>query len=133
MHGIIKAMLIKELLENEKVVGYDFRKMLKRSNIEASNGAIYYNLKKFEEKGFVNTEMQGKRKIYFLTKIGKNEFSKNLSLLPKNIEITMQELGSQIPFINWTSYEDVKKFHNSIEKLNLTLKKLLEELQWYYY
>jgi DNA-binding PadR family transcriptional regulator len=129
MRGMIKAMLIKELLDHDKVVGYDFRKMLKRSNIEASNGAIYYHLKKFENEGYVIAEEQGKRKIYVLTNLGKKEFSKNLSLLPNNIEATMQELGSQIPFINWKSYADVQRFHNSIEKLNLALNKLMEELK----
>ncbi|MFP4287215.1 MAG: PadR family transcriptional regulator [Candidatus Izemoplasmataceae bacterium] len=128
MHGIIKAMLIKTLLENDYVVGYTFKKMLKQSNIEASNGAIYYNLKKFEEKGYVISKTQGKRKIYSLTKLGKAEFNKNIALLPENIKITMEELGSQIPFINWQSHKDVQKFHNSVEKLNLAIKKLLEEL-----
>lgn len=132
MHGIIKAMLIKDLLEYNEVIGYRFRKRLQNSNIESSNGAIYYNLKKFEEKGYVITEEIGKTKKYILTKLGKEVFSKNLNLLPKNIEITMQELGSQVPFINWNAQSDVKKFHNSVKKLYLALEKHLEDLTWYY-
>lgn len=132
MHGIIKAMLIKDLLANNEVIGYHFRKRLKNSNIEASNGAIYYNLKKFEEKGYVTTQKIGKTKKYILTTLGKNHFSKNLALLPKNIEITMQELGSQIPFVNWEKTSDVNKFHNSVKKLYLALEKHLEELKWFY-
>ena len=125
---MIKAMLIKELLENGYVIGYRFRKMLKQSNIEASNGAIYYHLQNFESLNYVKAVNQGKSKAYHLTTLGKQMLSKHLVLVPKNIEHTMQELGSQIPFIDWTSSNDVKKFHNSVEKLSLLLKNLLEDI-----
>lgn len=128
MHGIIKAMLIKELIENEFVIGYQFKKSMTSSNIVVSNGAIFYNLKKFEELEYVTTKIDGKSKKYILTPLGRKEFTKNLDLVPKNIEITMQELGSQIPFIDWTKKKDVIKFSNSIEKLNLLLKQLMEEI-----
>jgi len=127
MHGIIKAMIIKELLTNQYVVGYQFKKTLAASNIIASNGAIFYNLKKFEEQDFVYTVQVGKTKQYVLTERGKQEFQKNLDTIPVNIEITMQELGSQIPFLNWTSVKDIQKFNNSIKKLSVLVDALLEE------
>src|SRR3989339_80318 len=124
MHGIIKTML-----EEHKVIGYRFKLMLKKNNIEASNGAIFYNLKKFEEQGYVKGTIEGKTKVYVLTDLGKKEFSKNLLLIPKNIEITMQELGSQMPFIDWYNHHDVIKFSQTIEKLNILLKKHVEDIK----
>lgn len=129
MHGIIKAMLIKELLENNYVIGYRFKKILERSNIKASNGAIYYNLKKFEENHLVVSQKDGKTNRYIITEKGKKTFQKNLDLVPKNIEITMQELASHIPFINWQSYKDVLKFTNTINKLSNLLNQHLEDLE----
>ncbi len=129
MHGIIKAMLIKELIEKDYVIGYQFKKTMNATNIVVSNGAIFYNLKNFEDMKYVYTKMEGKSKKYILTPLGKKEFTKHLDLVPKNIEITMQELGSQIPFIDWTKVKDVSKFSNSIEKLNVLIKQLLEEIK----
>lgn len=129
MHGIVKAMLIKELLDHEFVVGYQFKKMMASINVEVSNGSIFYNLKKFEEASYVSTNIIGKKKQYILTELGRKAFLKNLATVPKEIELSFQELGSQIPFINWTCQKDVKKFNNSVKKLNLLIEHLLEELK----
>ena len=41
MHGIVKALLIKDLLEDGFVIGYQFKKRLNALNIEVSNGSIF--------------------------------------------------------------------------------------------
>lgn len=125
MYGIIKAMLIKDLLKNEYVIGYHFKKRMNALDIVVSNGSIFYNLKKFEEKKFVTSEVFGRSKKYILTPFGREEFSRNLNLVPDNIELTMKKLGNQVPFINWTSHSDVLKFKNTIEQLNELLKQQL--------
>jgi|GEM_PF-2660554 len=129
MKNFQKAMLIKELLEQEQIIGYRFIKKMSKKGIELSNGSIFYHLKHFHEKGYVTKEEQKKTTIYKLRKKGRDALSENIATIPKEIEHVFMLMASNIPSTNWNKIEDVNTFLDQIKHVETLVEERIRELK----
>ena len=81
MKGYLRLIVMKSL-ENKKLSGYDLIKQIEKSTgtWKPSFGSIYPLLEKLLKERFVEMEVQGRKKLYFLTKQGK----KHLRIISKS-------------------------------------------------
>jgi DNA-binding PadR family transcriptional regulator len=129
MKNFQKAMLIKELLEQNQIIGYHFKKKMKEFGIEISNGSIYYHLKHFHQKGYVVKEEHEKTTIYKLTDKGRKALSENIATIPKEIEHVFMLIASNIPSTNWNNLKDVQVFLERIEHVGTLVKERIRDLK----
>lgn len=73
MAGYLRLIVMKTL-SNRKLSGYDLIKQIEKDTgtWKPSFGSIYPLLKKLLKEKLVEVEIQGRKKLYFLTKEGKN-------------------------------------------------------------
>lgn len=128
MKNFHKAMMIKELLENNQIIGYHFKKKMANYGIDVSNGSIYYHLKNFLEKGYVTKTEKEKVTIYRLTEIGEKALSKNISSIPAEINHAFMLIAADIPNTNWNNLKDMQTFLDRITHIKKLITKRIGEL-----
>lgn len=76
MRGYLRLIVMKTLA-NRKLSGYDLTKQIERETgtWKPSFGSIYPLLEKLLKERFVKVEVDGRKKLYFLTNEGKSHFA----------------------------------------------------------
>ncbi|MEC9484803.1 MAG: hypothetical protein UMR38_02870 [Candidatus Izemoplasma sp.] len=116
MNDFIKAMMLKELMTEEMIIGYRFKKKLNQQGITVSNGSIYLHLGNWFDAGYVTKKKAGKTVEYHLTLLGKEMLFQHIKTVPKDIETQMRAIAALVPNTNWQKKEDVSMFLNELNK-----------------
>ncbi len=139
---VIKFSIIKFIYSRGEITGYDFIKHSKENGLNVSAGSIYPHLKNLESENIIEKRVEGRKKIYFLTKKGKEEFSKisensleikqtvdklslvincNCESLPMEFKESMKNFLYKLGGITWNNINDLKE---TKEKLQIILNNI---------
>jgi len=114
--GYLRLVVMKNLA-NKKLSGYDLIKHIEKSSSwKPSFGSVYPLLEKLLREKLVNFEVQGRKKMYFLT----NEGRKHLGLIDKSKNIFVGKL-----IAHWKAFSritDKKEMGFMMEVLNSVKK-----------
>ena len=129
MAGYLRLIVMKTL-SNKKLSGYDLIKQIEKDTgtWKPSFGSIYPLLKKLLKEKLVEVEVQGRKKVYFLTNSGK----KYLGVINKSKNILVDKL-----IATWNLFGKITdrremgfmlEVFNSLKKGQLPFKELNPEL-----
>ena len=129
MAGYLRLIVMKTL-SHRKLSGYDLIKQIERDTgtWKPSFGSIYPLLEKLLKENLVEVEVQGRKKLYFLTKEGK----KYLSIIDKSKNTLVDKL-----IVTWNAFGKITdrremrfmlEIFNSLKKGQLPFKDLNPEL-----
>lgn len=114
--GYLRLVVMKNLV-NKKLSGYDLIKQIeKNSSWKPSFGSVYPLLEKLLKEKLVQVEVQGRKKLYFLTSEGK----RHLGLIDKSKNIFVGKL-----IAHWKAFSritDKKEMGFMMEVLNSVRK-----------
>lgn len=106
-YPVLKMMLLNFLAENGKASGYEFLKYAKQKGIPASAGTVYPQLSDLLEKGFIDQKIDGRKKMYSLTKEG-IDFVKQLRENTDTFKMMMRKMGIIVGEKNPSMPEEIK-------------------------
>ena len=129
MAGYLRLIVMKTL-SNRKLSGYDLTKQIEKDTgtWKPSFGSIYPLLEKLLKEKLVEVEIQGRKKLYFLTKEGK----KHLNIIDKSKNTLVDKL-----IATWNAFGKITdrremsfmlEVFNSLKKGQLPFKELNPEL-----
>ncbi len=148
--SIVETYILKYLSKNERASGYDFIKSSKDKNITISAGSIYPKLKNLKDRGYINFEVNGRKKEYYLTSEGKkyiktidngsqtNDYFNKIKLISEcncanvseEFRETINDLIKLFSFADWKNEKDLKKINEKLDFLkNKIESKLYEEVR----
>jgi len=129
MTGYLRLIVMKTL-SNKKLSGYDLIKQIEKDTgtWKPSFGSIYPLLEKLLKEKLVKVEVQGRKKLYFLTKEGK----KHLKIIDKSKNTLVDRM-----IATWNAFGKITdrremgfmlEILNSVKKGQLPFKELNPEL-----
>ena len=129
MAGYLRLIVMKTLA-NRKLSGYDLTKQIEKDTgtWKPSFGSIYPLLEKLFKEKLVEVEIQGRKKLYYLT----NEGKKHLGIIDKSKNILVDKM-----IATWNAFGKITdrrelgfmlEILNSIKKGQLPFKELNPEL-----
>lgn len=129
MTGYLRLIVMKTLA-NRKLSGYDLIKEIEKATgtWKPSFGSIYPLLEKLLKEKLVEVEVQGRKKLYFLT----NEGKKHFRIINKNQGIIVDKM-----IATWNAFRKITdkkeigfmlEIFNSLKKGQLPFKELNPEL-----
>ncbi|MBI2542197.1 PadR family transcriptional regulator [Candidatus Woesearchaeota archaeon] len=129
MHGYLRLIVMK-ILAKGRMSGYDLIKQIEKQTgaWKPSFGSIYPLLEKLLKEKLVEVELQGRKKLYFLTKEGK----RHLALIDKSKNTLVDRLIAM-----WNAFGKITdkrelnfmlEIFNSLKKGQLPFKELHPEL-----
>lgn len=129
MHGYLRLIVMKNLA-NSKFSGYDLIKQIEKDTgtWKPSFGSVYPLLEKLLKEKLVEVEVQGRKKLYFLTNEGKNY----LTMIEKSKNTLIDKLiAAWNAFGKITDKREMSfmmEVLNSLKKGQLPFKELNPEL-----
>ena len=129
MSGYLRHIVMKTL-SGRKLSGYDLTKEIEKSTgtWKPSFGSIYPLLKKLLKEKFVDFEVEGRKKIYFLTNEGKKHLvviDKSKNFLVDRLVMTWKAFGR---ITDKREVNFMMEVFNSLKKGQLPFKELNPEL-----
>lgn len=129
-YPFLKSMLINYLLEHGELTGYDFIKYSRSIGVTASPGSVYPHLKDLESEGIISHQLQGKRKVYTLTKSGTRQVSAwPVARVPTFLKISFFRSLGLAATINWSEPAEVETLVANLQDGIDRLQHLVEELK----
>ena len=129
MSGYLRLIVMKTLA-NRKLSGYDLTKEIEKSTgtWKPSFGSIYPLLDKLLKEKFVNFEVDGRKKVYYLTREGNNHLDvidKNKNFLVDRLVATWKAFGR---ISDKREIDFMMEVFNSLKKGQLPFKEFNPEL-----
>ncbi len=126
----IRMMILNYLLQNDELIGYGFIKYCRANGVLASPGNIYPHLKQLEDQRVIAYRVEGKKKVYSLTELGKRELAlTGVSRVPEFLRNVFFRNMSLASTIDWSDSTDVEKLLNSVREAKDFLEKYVQDLK----
>lgn len=123
--GYFKMIILKKLNEKEQT-GYDLILSLEELfDRKPSAGSIYPLLNTFLKEGYVTVRQDGRKKIYSITKEGKNALN---SILQEKEQLMVKSAELLKLFGNLSGRKELKSFNKLIDQMKLKSELLLKNL-----
>lgn len=110
-------MILNYLMKNRQLTGYEFIKFCREHGVSASPGNIYPHLSELEEEKLVEYRVEGKKKVYTLTKSGIEELERlPVSRVPEFLRSVFFRNMGLASSIDWSSPDDVTKLLKNLKE-----------------
>lgn len=110
-------MILNYLMKNRQLTGYEFIKFCREHGVSASPGNIYPHLSELEEEKLVEYRVEGKKKVYTLTKSGIEELERlPVSRVPEFLRSVFFRNMGLASSIDWPSPDDVTKLLKNLKE-----------------
>lgn len=128
-YPFIKVFVINCLLKQDELTGYDIIKICRGNGIPASSGTVYPHLKSLEDAGFIACREEGRKKLYYLTAVGRSEMETSaLANAPEFLKNSYFKSIWLAATLDWSKKSDVQTLVDNVDEIRKYLLNYLDGL-----